>query len=91
MIKKVLLMGLCAALLASTTLAFAGDVFVTKSGTKYHKEDCRLIKNRETTKMDEQEAIEEGYTPCGRCFKEKAKEAKASDKSTKKSIAKKKK
>ncbi|NQU18942.1 nuclease, partial [bacterium] len=45
-------------------------VYVTKRGKKYHKEDCRFIKNRETISMDKKEAEAKGLTPCGRCFKE---------------------
>jgi len=78
--KRIALVIICLAFLASSTFAFAADVYVTKNGKKYHKETCRWIKNRETTKMDEKEAIEKGYEPCSRCFKSKA----VSDKSAQK-------
>lgn len=54
-------------LLSSVTLAFAKDVYVTNKGKKYHVEECRWIKNRETIKMDEKDAIQKGYKPC-RCI-----------------------
>ena len=75
--KKLFLLGLCLAFLSVSSMAFAEDVFVTtKGGAKYHKADCQLIKNRETTSMDEKEAVEQGYEPCRRCFKEKFTKAK---------------
>lgn len=43
--------------------AFAEDVYVTKSGKKYHKEDSRFTKGKEVTKMDRKEAEEKGYEP----------------------------
>lgn len=71
MIRKLILMGLIMTFLSATTCVFAGDVFITQKGSKYHKEICRLIKNRDNiTKIDEKEAIEEDYGPCKRCFKE---------------------
>lgn len=70
MIRKLILMGLIMTFLSATTCVFAGDVFITQRGSKYHKEICRLIKNRDNiTKIDEKEAIEEDYGPCKRCFK----------------------
>ena len=71
MIRKLMMISMLMIFLAATTQAFAADVFVTPNGTKYHKEDCRLIRNKETmTKIDKKETIEEGYDPCKRCFKE---------------------
>ena len=55
----------------------AGDVFVTKEGKKYHEQTCSLIKNKSTTTLEENEAVEKGLKPCTRCFKDKAKEDKA--------------
>ena len=99
MIKKIFMIGLCLAFLGASTLAFAGEVYVTQSGTKYHKADCSLIKNRDVTAMDEEEAEASDYEPCRRCFKEKYSEAesdskdeaKMAKKSSKKSKSKKKK
>jgi len=71
MIRKLILTGLIITFLSATTYVFAGDVFITQRGSKYHKEICRLIKNRDNiTKIDEKEAIKEDYGPCKRCFKE---------------------
>ncbi|MBN1869070.1 MAG: hypothetical protein JW847_00620 [Candidatus Omnitrophica bacterium] len=71
MINKLLVIGMLAMFLSATTYAAAEDVYITQQGTKYHKEDCRLIKNKENvTKMDKKQAIEEGYGPCKTCFKE---------------------
>jgi len=71
MIRKLLLTGLIITFLSATTYVFAGDVFITQKGSKYHTEICRLIKNKDNiTKIDKKEAIEEDYGPCKRCFKE---------------------
>lgn len=41
-------------------------IFVTKSGKKYHRNDCDFLRKSKiaTTKAD---AIERGYTPCSKC------------------------
>lgn len=40
-------------------------VYITNSGTKYHRDGCRHLKSKyETTKKD---AISKGYEPCGTC------------------------
>ena len=70
MIRKLMMVGMLVMLLSATTYAFAEDVFVTQRGSKYHKEDCRAIKGKEVTKLEKKEAVEEGYGPCKRCFKE---------------------
>jgi len=57
-------------LLATTTMAFAESVYVTENGSKYHKQDCRFIKNKEAQEMKKADAITAGYAPCSRCFKE---------------------
>ena len=37
---------------------------------QYHKEICRLLKNKENvTKLEKEDAVEEDYGPCKRCFK----------------------
>lgn len=43
-------------------------VFATKRGKKYHRADCRFIRNRETTSMNTEEAEAKGLAPCGRCI-----------------------
>jgi len=96
--KKLFLIGLCLAFLSMSTMALAGEVFVTEHGKKYHKADCSLIKNKDVTAMDEKEAIEQGYEPCRRCLKDKYTKAKSekqavktAKKSSRKSTSKKKK
>lgn len=68
--KKLMVLTMVVALLSVGTYAFAEDVVVTANGAKYHKATCNLIKNKDVTTMDKEEAIEQGYTPCKRCFKE---------------------
>lgn len=43
-------------------------VFVTKSGSKYHKSDCYVIQDKETTGLDIADAIAQGYGSCKECF-----------------------
>jgi hypothetical protein len=62
--------GLCFLFLAANTLAFAEDVNVTANGTKFHKADCRFIKDKKSESIDKQEAIKQGYEPCQKCIKE---------------------
>ncbi|MFA5088124.1 MAG: hypothetical protein WC552_03715 [Candidatus Omnitrophota bacterium] len=70
MSKRIVMLGLAVCFLMTTALAFAEDVYVTKRGKKYHKEDCRFIKGKEVQKIDKQEALQKGLVPCGKCFKE---------------------
>lgn len=43
-------------------------VFVTKSGDKYHRENCPHIKDSETTELTVEDAERLGYEPCKNCF-----------------------
>ena len=61
----VMLVGLCA-----SAHVFAEDVYVTQNGQKYHKQDCRLIKNKNPQKITKVAAQEKELKPCGRCYKE---------------------
>ncbi len=70
MVRKATLLGLCVIFLATATFAFAETVYITPNGTKYHKEECRFIKNKDAQKMEKTEAVAAGYEPCSRCFKE---------------------
>ena len=71
MIRKLMLLGVLMTFLSATTFASAGEVFITTNGTKYHKETCRLIKNKGSlTKIDKEQAIKDGYGPCKKCFAE---------------------
>ena len=82
LMRKLVLIAVCVAVLSIQSFAMAADVLVTKNGTKYHKETCALIKNRQTTAIDEKAAIEKGLKPCAKCFTE----TKVEDKSAKKSV-----
>jgi len=95
MIRKAIMLGLILSYMTAATMAMAQDVLVTANGTKYHTEECRWIKNRETMALEKDEAVEEGYGPCKRCYKEdvvveneEEGETKSSKKSTKKAAAK---
>jgi hypothetical protein len=71
MIRKLIMAGMLITFLSATTIVFAEDVFITANGTKYHKEICRLIKNKDgVSKIDKKEALENDYGPCKRCYKE---------------------
>lgn len=78
--KKMMIVGLCMMILTVSSLAFAEQFYVTERGKKYHKENCRTIKNRDVTGIEEEDAVEEGYAPCRRCLKAKALEFKAEEK-----------
>lgn len=71
MIRKLMLLGVLMSFLGATTMAVADEVFVTPNGTKYHKESCRLIKNKGSlSKTDKEQSIKAGYGPCKKCFPE---------------------
>lgn len=42
-------------------------VFVTPTGSKYHRENCRTIQDSTTFAMTIEEAIEKGFEKCGVC------------------------
>lgn len=42
-------------------------VYVTKSGSKYHKENCSFLKSSKIMISLEQ-AVKEGKRPCSKCF-----------------------
>ncbi len=71
MLKKMFILGLIMSCLSFSTYVFAEDVVVTAHGSKYHKPECRLVKGKDnTTTMSKEKAMEAGYEPCGRCYKE---------------------
>ncbi|MCD4728879.1 MAG: hypothetical protein K8R46_14570 [Pirellulales bacterium] len=72
MLKRMMMMGLVAMMLAGTTMAYAADVYVTKHGKKYHQADCPIIRNKDVTEMTEKEAKDKGLEPCAKCLKKKA-------------------
>lgn len=43
-------------------------VYITRSGKRYHKADCRHIAGRDVIETTIAEAEEDGYTPCKDCF-----------------------
>ncbi len=43
-----------------------GDVYVTESGRKFHRKDCRFVK-KGGRPLTREEAIKLGYTPCSIC------------------------
>lgn len=63
--KKAILTLLLGAVLASVTVmpALAEDVYVTKSGKKYHNAESKWIKNKEAEKIALEEAIARGLEP----------------------------
>lgn len=73
--RKLLPVLMCMLFLTTATFATASakDVYVTKNGKKYHTETCRWVKNRETTKLSEENAVKKGYKPCGKCMKKEEK------------------
>ena len=78
--RKIVMLILCATFLSSSVLVFAQnndknvqttqDVYVTKSGKKYHKADCPFVQNRKPEKISKKEALTKGLAPCPKCFKE---------------------
>lgn len=52
-------------LLAAVNLS-AQTVYITKSGTKYHKSDCRYLSQSKIA-VDLKEAVDRRYLPCSVC------------------------
>lgn len=49
--------------------SYHGKYYVTRSGKKYHKENCLAVKNRTNTRRITVEEVKEGrYTPCKICL-----------------------
>ena len=71
MIRRLMMLGVWMTFISAATVACADEVFITPNGTKYHKENCRLIKNKGTlSKVDKGQVVTEGYGPCKKCFAE---------------------
>ena len=64
------------AILSAATFVFAEDVYITKRGKKYHKQDCPLIANKDAQKVNLEEAKAKGLEPCKRCFSSAKKQTK---------------
>ena len=46
------------------------DYYITRTGTKYHAEDCYFVKGKEDAQRMTTEQLESGeYEPCARCIK----------------------
>ncbi len=43
----------------------SGTVYITDTGTKYHREGCRFLKSKHA--ISRSDAIKNGYEPCGVC------------------------
>ena len=84
MMKKLAMMMTLLAFLSTTALANAEEVYTTKNGKKYHKEICRLIKNKSPQKIDKTEALKKGLKPCQLCYKEQANNVIKNDEENKK-------
>ncbi|MBL7130488.1 MAG: hypothetical protein ISS45_03660 [Candidatus Omnitrophica bacterium] len=69
MLKRIIALVMSLAILSATTFVFAEDVYITKRGKKYHKQDCPLIANKDAQKVNLEEAKAKGLEPCKRCFK----------------------
>ena len=41
-------------------------VYITKSGTKYHREDCQYL-SKSSIETTLEEAQSKGYAPCSKC------------------------
>ena len=49
-------------------------VYVTTSGQKYHRENCRYVRGKDNTlEISINQAEEKGYSPCSKCKPEKLK------------------
>lgn len=46
----------------------SGTVYVTKSGKKYHRDDCSSL-SKSKIPISKSKAVAQGYTPCSKCFK----------------------
>ena len=77
--RKIVMLTLCVLFLSSSHLVFAQngknaqtmqEVYVTKSGKKYHKVDCPFIHDRKPEKISKKDALAKGLLPCPKCFKE---------------------
>lgn len=49
-----------------TSFCLAQSVYVTKTGKKYHNENCSSLSSSKIS-IDLSEAIDKGYTPCKKC------------------------
>lgn len=79
MLKRIVLYGLCAAVLTTAGWVYAQDVYVTKNGKKYHKAECRLIQKKNPEAITLDEAKTSGLEPCRKCYKDELSAAASDD------------
>lgn len=83
MTEKILMAVLCLMLLGIVPPAFAEtnpstakstqnlqEVYITKNGKKYHKEECPFIHGKNALKVSKKDALDKKLAPCPKCFKE---------------------
>jgi uncharacterized protein YcbX len=68
MLRRIINLILCLTVLSAAAFAFAEDVYVTRFGTKFHKQGCSLIANRDSRRIGLKEVRAKGLEPCKRCF-----------------------
>ncbi|MEI0518059.1 hypothetical protein [Brachyspira murdochii] len=64
--KKIIKLIIIFTILISSNITAANIVYITKTGKKYHIQNCRTIKG-EAYKISLSEAKNKGYTPCKVC------------------------
>ena len=61
-------------ILSVANVSFAEDVFVTKHGKRFHKELCKITRNKEVQKLDRKAAELKGLKACASCYKDETKD-----------------
>ena len=56
----------------STVVNPAMDVYISRRGLTFHKQDCSVIQGYEVKKVTLEEAVEKGMKPCPVCLKDNA-------------------
>ena len=80
MIRKLMVLMTVFTILSTSAYAYAEEVYATKNGKKYHKEICRLIKNKSPQKITKEEALKKGLEPCQLCYKDELSKNLSNDK-----------
>jgi len=70
--KQMMAVSIVVMMLAGTTLAYAGNFFVTRHGKRFHQSNCPLLKDKRVKKISENSAEEKGIDPCSICLRTKA-------------------
>lgn len=79
--KRMIASVLTAAMVLTSSAAFAQTVYATKNGKKYHQAECKFLTKSTPMSIALADAQKKGLKPCGACFKENTK-ANTSDKGT---------